>query len=109
MSCGDERAKDSWPQHQVLGNPLTIQGGDMPLECQLASHGIYCGDSTGYDDPRAASLGTDAGQWRLLFQLGSDENAKMMWGNLRRLYYWMTESALRDRQFQKCWMILQCF
>ncbi len=35
------------PIHRLLGHPDPIQG-DMQLECQLVSHGLYCGDSTGY-------------------------------------------------------------
>jgi uncharacterized protein YwqG len=36
------------------------------------------------------------------------KNADMMWGDVGRLYLWMTEDALRNRQFDKSWMILQC-
>jgi uncharacterized protein YwqG len=94
-------------QHQLLGNPAAIQG-DMQLECQLVSHGLYCGDLSGYNDPRSRQLEPGASDWRLLFQLDSDDAADMMWGDCGRLYFWMTEAALADRRFDTAWMILQC-
>lgn len=39
------------PQHQILGWPHVIQG-EMALECQLATHGIYTGNARGYKDSR---------------------------------------------------------
>lgn len=93
--------------HQVLGFPSTIQG-DMRLECQLASHGIDCGDETGFQDPRAKALETGAADWRLLFQLDTDERAHMMWGDLGTLYFLIREQDLAARRFDQVWMVLQC-
>lgn len=95
------------PRHQLLGHPAAVQG-DMQLECQLVSNGIYCGGPEGYADPRATALGPGASQWRLLAQLDTDDVAQMMWGDCGRLYFWMTEDALRRHAFEECWMILQC-
>jgi uncharacterized protein YwqG len=94
-------------RHQLLGHPSPIQG-EMELECQLVSHGLNCGDPAGYADPRAKALEAGAGQWRLLLQVDSDDTASMMWGDCGRLYFWITEDALRRRAFDECWMILQC-
>jgi uncharacterized protein YwqG len=80
----------------------------MQTECQLVSNGLYCGDPSGYTDPKAAALMSGAMQWRLLFQLGSDDTTGMMWGDLGFLYFWINEDALRSRDFHKTWMILQC-
>ena len=41
--------------HPIDGYPVTIQG-DMYLECQLVTNGLYCGDSSSYDDPRRQEL-----------------------------------------------------
>jgi uncharacterized protein YwqG len=98
---------DATPLHQILGNPSPIQG-DMQLECQLVSNGIYCGGSAGYADPRAQQLAPGAADWRLLFQLDSDGAADMMWGDAGRLYFWITREALKQRRFDETWMILQC-
>lgn len=58
---GVTRDQEGQPLHQVLGHPNPIKG-DMQLECQLASNGLYCGDSTGYQDPIRADLELGADQ-----------------------------------------------
>ncbi|WP_438445399.1 YwqG family protein [Gorillibacterium sp. sgz5001074] len=93
--------------HQLLGHPGLIQG-DMQLECQLASNGLYCGDGSGYRDPRRAELEAGAAAWRLLLQVDSEEEAGMMWGDSGRLYFWIREEDLRERQFDRVWLSLQC-
>jgi uncharacterized protein YwqG len=96
------------PNHQLLGWPDQIQG-DMRLECQLVTNGLYCGDSSGYEDPRAEELEPGAVDWRLLFQLGSDEEGLgVMWGDVGRLYYWIREQDLVAQRFDTAWTILQC-
>jgi len=94
--------------HQILGYPQPIQG-DMQLECQLVSNGLFCGDSTGYHDPRAKELAKGVEDWKLLLQLDSDDNAKMMWGDVGRLYFWIHQENLQNRDFGKSWMVLQCY
>ncbi len=93
--------------HQLLGYAAPVQN-EMELECQLVSHGLYCGDSSGTDDPRAAALAAGAADWRLLFQLDSDDAASMMWGDLGMLYFWIRKQDLSAREFGKVWTILQC-
>ncbi|MCL4517217.1 MAG: YwqG family protein [Firmicutes bacterium] len=93
--------------HRVLGHPDQMQG-DMLLECQLAFHGLYVGDSSGYNDPRAQQLRSGAKDWRLLVQIDSDDQSGMMWGDVGRLYFWIREEDLRNRQFDNVWLILQC-
>lgn len=93
--------------NRLLGYPDQVQG-EMQLECQLVSNGLYCGDSTGYQDPRRKKLEAGAANWRLLFQLDSVEDAGMMWGDVGRLYFWIEENALKECDFEKVWMVLQC-
>jgi uncharacterized protein YwqG len=102
-----DETDDGTPDHRVLGNPAQIQS-DMQLECQLVSHGLYCGDGTAYQSAQAQSLAPGARDWRLLLQLDSDEAADMMWGDCGCLYFWITTAALRERRFDAAWMILQC-
>ena len=92
---------------QLLGHPALIQG-EMQLECQLVSNGLYCGDSSGYNDPRAKDLAKGAEDWRLLFQLESNEDIGMIWGDDGMLYFWIRYEDLVARAFEKSWMILQC-
>jgi uncharacterized protein YwqG len=94
--------------HKLLGHPCQIQD-DMQLECQLVSNGLYCGDSSGYEDPRRAVLEKSVKDWRLLLEIDSDERAGMMWGDTGRLYFWIKDADLKKRQFDKVWMILQCY
>ncbi|HRA07859.1 MAG TPA: YwqG family protein [Propionicimonas sp.] len=93
--------------HRLLGHPDPVQG-DMQLECQLVTNGLNCGDSTGYNDPRAQALQAGASQWRLLMQVDSQEQAGMMWGDVGRLYYWVKDSDLAGRDWDQSWLILQC-
>ncbi|MGE5720228.1 MAG: YwqG family protein, partial [Nocardioidaceae bacterium] len=93
--------------HRLLGHPDPVQG-DMQVECQLVTNGLYCGDSTGYQDPRAKELRDGAAEWRLLMQVDSQDEADMMWGDVGRLYYWIRHSDLLARDWDLSWLILQC-
>lgn len=93
--------------HRLLGHPDPVQG-DMQLECQLVTNGLYCGDSSGYQDPRAKDLRAGSSNWRLLLQVDSDEDAGMMWGDVGRLYYWIKDADLAARDWDRAWLILQC-
>jgi uncharacterized protein YwqG len=96
------------PQHQVAGFPSPVQGDGMELECQLVSHGIYCGDQTGYADPRVGPLMAGASDWRLLLQFDSDDDLGVMWGDAGVIYYWVEAHAARAGRFDNAWLILQC-
>ncbi len=96
------------PKHQVGGFPAVIQGDDMDLDCQLASSGLYCGDSSGYADPRAATLKAGAANWRLLFQFDTDDDLDIMWGDGGTIYFWVQEREARAGNFANAWLILQC-
>jgi uncharacterized protein YwqG len=96
------------PRHQLGGYPDPEQGDEMELECQLASHGLYCGDGSGYKDPRAATLRAGASDWKLLLQLDTDDGAGVMWGDAGRLYFWIRSQDLAKGDFSNVWMVLQC-
>jgi len=93
--------------HWLLGNSMNVQN-DMQLEAQLVSNGLYCGDSTGYNDPRRKELEPGAADWQLLMQLDSDETADVMWGDVGILYFWIRKNDLANLDFSKTWMDLQC-
>jgi uncharacterized protein YwqG len=97
------------PRHQVLGYPAAIQDGNMQLECQLASHGLFCGNRTGYNDPQAKTLASGASEWVLLAQIDSDKDAGMMWGDMGRLYFWIIRNDLKARRFENIWLVQQCY
>ena len=94
--------------NKLLGHSDNIQG-PMELECQLVTNGLYCGDATGYNDPRAKELEKGVDNWTLLLQVDSNyEESGMMWGDVGRLYFWITKDDLKNMNFDHCWLILQC-
>jgi uncharacterized protein YwqG len=93
------------PIHRICGHPQPIQGDDMNLDCQLESHGIHSWD----DDPRKEALGSGASDWRLLLRIDSEPGDDgFSWGDWGRLYYWIREQDLQERNFDQAWMVLQC-
>jgi uncharacterized protein YwqG len=95
-------------QHRMLGPAQNIQG-EMELECQLASHGIYCGNADGFESERAQRLREGARDWRLLLQIDTDEEGpRWMWGDVGRIYFWIKQQDLRSLRFDDVWLILQC-
>ena len=60
------------------------------------------------DANRAKKLEAGARDWRLLFQVESDGNAKMMWGDAGRLYFWIRDEDLRAARFYRTWLVFQC-
>lgn len=99
---------DKAPHHQVGGFPDPVQGDEMELECQLVSHGLYCGDSSGYLSGRASELRDGAKDWRLLLQVDSDDDLGVMWGDGGILYFWIREQDARAGRFDQAWVVLQC-
>lgn len=96
------------PHHRLLGWPKQVQG-DMELECQLVTNGIYCGGTEGYESDKARSLEPGAKDWIMLLQLDTDEAGPgWMWGDSGCLYFWIRKQDLAERRFENVWTILQC-
>lgn len=94
--------------NKMLGYSDNIQN-EMELECELVTNGLYCGDASGYNDPRRIELEPNAKDWRLLLQIDSNEpECGMMWGDVGRLYFWIKEQDLKNKKFDKSWFSLQC-
>lgn len=94
--------------NQMLGYANCIQA-PMELECQLVTNGLYCGDATGYNDPKRKELERGVSDWVLLLQIDSEyDKAGMMWGDVGRIYFWIKKQDLLNRDFDKVWCILQC-
>lgn len=94
---------------KLLGYGDTIQG-DMLLQCELVTNGLYCGDSTGYNSPKRRELEENENQWKLLFQLDTvtTDDFELMFGDCGRIYYYIKEEDLKDKNFDNTWLILQC-
>jgi uncharacterized protein YwqG len=93
--------------HHLFGHSDNVQG-DMQLEAQLVTNGLYCGDPSGYNDPRAKELEAGADDWLLLLQLDSDGTADVLWGDVGMLYFWIRRQDLQEQRFDKVWMTMQC-
>ena len=89
---------------RLLGHPDQIQGdifleaysGSLSKTLDLVSTSIY-------DDTNTAIT-----EWVLLFQLDSEDQAKMMWGDVGRLYYCIRKEDLRSLAFDKVICTMQC-
>ncbi|NOQ34298.1 MAG: DUF1963 domain-containing protein [Methylococcaceae bacterium] len=104
-----DRGLGEEPSHQVSGYPDSVQTDGMELECQLVSNGLSLDDGSAYQSEKAKKLEAGASDWRLLFQLDTDEDADMMWGDCGTLYFWIKEQDARAGDFSKTWLILQCY
>lgn len=107
FAFGDALPPVSEPAHRIGGWPGLVQNS-MWLGVQLASNGIYVGGPEGYTDSRVPDLAQGAGDWRLLLQIDSDDDASMMWGDVGRLYFLIREDDLESSAFDRCWFELQC-
>ena len=94
--------------HRVEGWPTPVQNG-METECALVTAGHDTGDGKAYTDPDTVSIRETATDWQLLLQIGSDEKAGIMWGDSGQLYVWIRREDLRDSDFSKAHVILQCY
>ena len=92
--------------HRIGGYPDCVQD-DPKLEAQLVSHGLYCGDASGYLAGRERGLCSGV-SWDLLLQVDSEEETGMLWGDAGRLYFLIHRSDLAKRCFENAWMIFQC-
>lgn len=93
--------------NKLLGYSDNIQN-EMELECELVTNGLFCGDPTGYNDPKAKELEPNAINWRLLLQIDSNDENEMMWGDCGRLYFWIKKEDLLNKNFDESWFSLQC-
>ncbi len=102
-----EASAASEPRHQVGGWPW-LQQGSLWREFQFASNGIYVGDPSGYEGPRASELRPGVDEWRLLAQIDTDDDAGWMWGDGGTLYFGTRNADLAGSDLDRAWMVLQC-
>lgn len=76
---------------------------------QFVTNGLYCGDASGYNDPRAEELKKGASDWSLLFQMDTDDELNVMWGDAGMLYFWVRREDARQLRFENTSVIQQCF
>ncbi len=104
-----EKQDQNKMKNRIWGYPDAIQG-DMQIECQIVSNGIYYGDAKAREHPRYDELKPESKDWELILQIDSEEeNAKMIWGDFGRVYFWIHKTALANLEFEKTWFQLQCY
>lgn len=99
--------------HKLLGWADPIQG-NMTQECELVSRGYYMGGGSDNVKPRDRQEAIDFStrDWLLLFQLDSidfdKDNFELSFGDCGRIYYYIKRDDLKNRRFDKAWLVLQC-
>jgi uncharacterized protein YwqG len=88
------------PVHQVGGYARPIQG---PVEYEVALATL--GGKIARKDP---TFEQEARAWKLLVQIDSDDDAKMMWGDVGMLYWMMRGRDLATRAFDAASFTWQC-
>lgn len=94
--------------HHLLGHPQSIQSEVMDVECHLVTNGFYLGEGYPTDEEIEALEGSGE-DWTLLFQLDSNDESAMDWGDDGRLYFWIKKGDLAQKNFENTWVILQCY
>lgn len=96
---------------KLLGYPDVIQNS-MEEECEYATRGYRTGG--GYPDlaeEEQAEIEKAAKDWTLLFQMGTidKEDFDLMFCDCGYIYFWIKKEDLRNCNFDKTWLILQCY
>lgn len=87
---------DSLKHNKLLGYADDIQG-EM-------EQSLFDDDETELEESK-----TNTDDWILLLQVDSNDETGMMWFDLGRLYFWISKNDLRNKRFDKCRCLLQCF
>lgn len=98
--------------HKLLGYADLVQG-EMLTECERITRGLYCGDHKSYvDTPEDVKedISGATTDWVLLFQMASiqEDDYELMFGDLGNLYFYIRKQDLKERNFDKVWLVLQC-
>lgn len=89
---------------KLFGHSNNVQG-TMEYECEMVARGYNWQTNPEHLEKEIA---VSQYQWKLLFQLDSEAEAEMMWGDVGKLYFWIREADLRAQHLDRTWMILQC-
>ena len=98
---------------RLLGYADVIQN-EMLEECEKVSRGFYCGDAgKKLSGEERRQIKEQRKEWVLLFQMGtvadSEEEYELMWGDAGCIFFYIKKEDLKERNFEKTWLILQCY
>ncbi|MGO4872211.1 MAG: DUF1963 domain-containing protein [Roseiarcus sp.] len=91
--------------HQFGGFPRPLQNG-LQSRCQLAANGINCGRSEAWETDAAKELLEFSKDWRLVLQIGVDENAGIP--EPGAYYVMMRDQDIAARRFDRARVTFQC-
>ena len=104
---------DEWGDRtKLLGYADLIQGS-MYEECEILYRGYGTGNPEEYakiPSSEKQDIKEKSSDWMLLFQMGTieTENSVIMFGDCGHIYFWIRKQDLKERNFDKVWLILQC-
>lgn len=83
----------------------------MLLECEKVTNEIYCGEIHEIASEELKELKENCVQWQLLFQMDTvtTNDFELMFGDCGRIYYYIKKEDLKNRKFDDCWLMLQCY
>ena len=89
---------------KLLGHPNIIQN-PMEADCEMAlrEKSSLTGNKIISDEERKQSYE----DWKLLFQLDSIEELDFLWVDLGKIYFWIKEEDLKNKNFEKAWFQVQ--
>ena len=98
---------------KLFGYPNVIQN-PMEEECEACSRGFRQGNQEDYQaitEDIKADIASKAGDWMMLFQMSTVETDgfELVFGDCGSIYFWIRKQDLKERRFDKAWLILQCF
>ena len=94
--------------NKMFGWPDLVQGSIFEEAQYVTEGGMNMGGPEGYNEDLAKKLKPGVKDWELLFQMDSDDNADMMWGDLGTLYFVIKKDDLAARRFDRIWFSWQC-
>lgn len=98
--------------HKLLGYADPVQG-EMLTECERVTRGLYCGNAESYQntpEEENVAILEAAADWMLLFQMSSfeEDDYELMFGDMGNIYFYIRKQDLKERNFDKIWLSLQC-
>lgn len=94
---------------KLLGYADSIQGA-MTNQCEAVSRKIYCGEKVDITPKEEEEIEEHKNEWKLFFQLGTVSKGKfeLMFGDCGKIYFYIREADLKNKNFENVWPILQC-
>ncbi len=80
----------------------------MQARTQLANNGIDCGKVSSWEAEEVQESHKGADEWQLLLQIGCDDDLDLLPSGDGCLYVLMKKSDLRNKAFERAWVVYQC-